>query len=384
MAVSAEKYLHLSNLAVSAALDPVLWQLFLDELGRALGTQVCTQLIGYDKMTGTAPLAFASGYDPRILELYWTHYADKNPFAANFAMCPVGNVISAHQLCPPEMLKKTGFYADLLHPMEDITGGGGSMLASDTDRMFLIGGNMRAKDRDRHEEDWLKLCAKLTPVIRQSLEISRAISGLSFEKWAAEQLLLGDGTAVFVIDCDLRVHYACAQGQGLLEKGILVGVGLSGRLEFRSQRVQSEFAAFTRFQIKGERGIYRNWRLQDQSGRNWNCRSIGLRLADLDKAPFGMFLTRPSSAVLLAIRPEPDGRSLASQLQQVFGLSHAEAETVLRLADGATPAEIAASRGVSIFTVRNQIKASLSKTACRRQSDLVRKIEHLRLRAATE
>lgn len=384
MAVSAEKYLHLSNLAVSAAMDPEQWQLFLDEMGQALGTQVCTQLIGYDKLTSTAPLAFASGYDPQILELYWTHYADKNPFAANFAMCPVGDVISAHELCPPEMLKMTGFYADLLRPMEDITGGGGSMLASDADRMFLIGGNMRAKDRDRYEEDWLKLCAKLTPVIRQSLEISRALSGLSFEKWAAEQLLFGDGTAVYVVDSDLRIHYACRQGQGLIEKGSLVRVGLSGRLEFQSQRVQSEFAAFARFQTTGEHGIYRNWRLRDHSGRNWNCRSIGLRLADLDKAPFGVFLTRPSSAVLLAIRPEPDERLVTSQLQQVFGLSHAEAETVLRLADGATPAEIAASRGVSIFTVRNQIKAALSKTACRRQSDLVRKTEHLRLRTAAE
>lgn len=382
MAVSAEKYLHLSNLAVSAAMDPVLWQLFLDELGQALGTQVCTQLIGYDNLTGTAPLAYASGYDPQILELYWAHYANKNPFAANFAKCPVGDVISAHQLCPPETLKKTGFYADLLRPMEDITGGGGSMLALDADRMFLLGGNMRAKDRDRYEGDWLRLCAKLTPVVRQSLEISRTISGLSFEKWAAEQLLLGDETAVFVIDSDLRIHYACAQGHGLLEKGSLVGVGYSGRLEFRTQRVQSEFAAFARVQTTGEHGIYRNWRLRDPSGRNWNCRSVGLRLADLDKAPFGLFLTRPSSAVLLAIRPEPDGRSLASQLQQVFGLSQAEAETVLRLADGATPAEIAGLRGVSIFTVRNQIKASLSKTACRRQSDLVRKVEHLRLRGS--
>jgi DNA-binding CsgD family transcriptional regulator len=380
VAVSAEKYLHLSNLAISAAMDPELWQFFLDELGGALGTQVCTQLIGYDNLTRTAPLAYSAGYDPAILELYWTHYADKNPFAVNFAKCSIGEVVTAHQLCPPESLKKTGFYADLLLPMEDITGGGGSMLAFDADRMFMLGGNMRAKDRDRYEADWLSLCALLAPVIRQSLEINRTISGLSFEKWAANQHLLGNGTAVFVIDSDLRIHYACAEGQEMLDNGTLVGSGFAGRLEFRSQRVQTEFAAFTRFQSSGEHGIFRNWHLQDVAGRSWNCRSIGLRLADLDKAPFGVFMTRPASAVLLAIKQEQNGRSLSAQIQHVFGLSQAEAETVLRLADGATPAEIAGARGVSIHTVRNQVKASLSKTACRRQSDLVRKIEHLRLR----
>ncbi|MHA7773610.1 helix-turn-helix transcriptional regulator [Roseibium sp. M-1] len=381
MAVSAEKYIQLSNLAVSAAMDPQLWQPFLDDLGQALGTQVCTQLIGYDKLTGTAPLAFASGYEPAILDLYQGTYADKNPFAANFAQCPIGDVITTHQLCPPQTLKKTSFYADLLLPMEDITAGGGSMLAFDADRMFLIGGNMRARDRDRYEADWLRLCAQLAPVIRQSLEINRTISGLSFEKWAADQHLLGSGTSVFVIDGDLRIHYASDEGQGLLQQGTLVGCGFEERFEFRSQRVQSEFAAFTRFQSLGEHDIFRNWRLRDSHGKGWVCRSIGMRLSDLDKAPFGVFMTRPLSAVLLAIRPEPSGQSLQHQLQQEFGLSPAEAATALKLAGGDTPAEIALARGVSIHTVRNQIKASLSKTDCRRQSDLVRKVEHSRLRA---
>ena len=84
MAVAAEELIRLSNLAVSAALDPGRWQVFLDTLSCSLGTRVCTQLIGYDDLTKATPLTFSSGYDPYILELYDEHYADKNPFAANF------------------------------------------------------------------------------------------------------------------------------------------------------------------------------------------------------------------------------------------------------------------------------------------------------------
>jgi len=379
--VAAEKYIHLTNLAVSSALDPDRWQLFLDELGQALGTRICTQLIGYDELSKAAPLAYSSGYDPQILDLYESHYADRNPFAANFSKCAVGDVISTYQLCPPDTLKKTQFYADLLAPLEDITGGGGSMLACDADRMFLIGGNMRSRDRDKYEPDWLRLCSGLAPVIRQSLEINRTISGLSFEKWAAEQHLLGSGTAVFVVDSDMTIHFACDEAQSMLAAGTLVGNGVNRRLAFRSGELQREFAAFTRFQSKGGHNVFKNWRLDDENSQRWTCRTVAVRLADLDRTPFGAFMDKSISAVLVALKPDKNRVSFKDHVQQVLGLSQAETLTVLKLGDGLTPAEIAHDRQVSVHTARNQIKSALSKTGSRRQSDLVRRVEQLRLQA---
>lgn len=356
--------------------------MFLDALSGSLGTRVCTQLIGYDDLTKATPLTFSSGYDPYILQLYEEHYADKNPFAANFSKCKVGDVISTHQLCTPESLKKTQFYADLLLPLEDIIGGGGSMLALDGDRMFLLGGNMRAKDRDKYEGDWLQLCAHLAPVIRQSLEINRTISGLTFEKWAAEQHLLGTGSAIFVIDTAMRIHYACAEGQKLLAAGSLVGSDFDRRLQFRSEADQGRFSAFVQLQSAGGGDVFRNWQAIDGRGRSWTCRSVGLQLGDLDRTPFGVFMNKAVSAVMLAVRPDASSATFLAQIQKKLGLSPAEAATVLKLADGRTPAEIAEERQVSVFTVRNQIKASLSKTGCRRQADLVRMIEQLRLQGS--
>lgn len=380
MVVAAEKYIHLTNLAVSAAMDPSRWQVFLDELSGVLGTRVCTQLIGYDQLTRAAPLTFSSGYDPDLLALYHGHYADKNPFAENFARCAVGATVATGDLCPPDQLLKTSFYADLLKPSEDIIAGGGAMLASDADRMFLIGGNMRARDQERHEADWLQLCLDLSPIIRQSLEISRTISGLAFEKWAAEQHMLGTGTALVVVDQALTIHYACCRAEKLLAGGRLVGSGLDRRLRFRSAEIQSEFATFCRFQARDAQQVFRNWRIFDDAGKAWNCRSIGLRLADLDSSPFGTIMPGLASGILLAFRSDTDRSSFRDRVQGALGLSQAEAAAVLKLADGLTPAEIASDRDVSVHTVRNQIKAALSKTGCRRQSDLVRRVEHLRLR----
>ncbi|WP_421982283.1 helix-turn-helix transcriptional regulator [Roseibium sp.] len=378
MVVTSKKIIELSNLAMAAAMDPALWEAFLAAMSGALRTRVCTQLIGYDQMTNAAPLACSSGYDPSILTLYEEHFADKNPYAANFRKCGIGEAITSHELCAPEQLKQTQFYADILHPLEDLCAGGGSMLAYDTSRMFLIGGNMRAKDKEGHEDDWLDLCVALAPAIRQSLEINRMINGLKFEKWASERHLLGAGTALLVVDADWVLHYACPEAQRLLASGSLVRSDMFRRLNFSSRDVHERLKNATGKQTAGNPQRFANIALSDLAGREWICRTIGMRLGDLDQSPFGAFLNGGMAATLLALKPAGCQLSVVEALRKSLSLSHAEAQSVVMLPEGFTPAEVAEQRQVSIHTVRNQIKSALSKSGCRRQSELVQKVEQLR------
>jgi DNA-binding CsgD family transcriptional regulator len=94
-------------------------------------------------------------------------------------------------------------------------------------------------------------------------------------------------------------------------------------------------------------------------------RGHGLRLAE------GPRVTGRILAVWLergAAAPPGDARALAAR----FGLTLREAEVALALAGGATAGDIARAAGLSVHTVRNQIKAALAKTGMRRQADLVR------------
>ncbi|WP_298958214.1 helix-turn-helix transcriptional regulator [uncultured Roseibium sp.] len=379
MVISAEKFLHLSNLAVAAAMDPVCWQSFLDELGTVQGTRICTQLIGFDQLTKVAPLAFASGYDPGILELYEAHYSDKNPYAAHFTKCAVGDTISSDEMIVPCELKRTSFYADLLQPMEDIWGGGGAMLANDADRMFLIGGNIREKDRAKYESDWLELCRDLAPIIRQSLEINRTIAGLSFEKWAAEQHRLGSRTAILLVDAGRRIHYASSEAQELLSEGSVIEAAFGERVRFCSDAIQFEFSHMAQLQGNGRQAPFGSWNFKDPKGQGWTCRAMSVRLDELDRTPFRAFVSKNNPALLVAIKPEADMETLQRQVQDCFDLSKTEATAAVMLANGQSIKQIATNRSVSVHTVRNQIKAALSKSGCHRQSELVCKIEHLRL-----
>lgn len=64
-----------------------------------------------------------------------------------------------------------------------------------------------------------------------------------------------------------------------------------------------------------------------------------------------------------------EGGQLA--LQAAFGLTPAELAVVVLLSRGLSPEEIARDRGVSIETVRSQIRGLMTKTDTRRQSELV-------------
>jgi len=64
---------------------------------------------------------------------------------------------------------------------------------------------------------------------------------------------------------------------------------------------------------------------------------------------------------------EPD----ATLLQEVLGLTKAEARLAVRLACGVTLEDIAEEHDISISTVRGQLKSVFAKTGASRQAELV-------------
>jgi DNA-binding CsgD family transcriptional regulator len=66
-------------------------------------------------------------------------------------------------------------------------------------------------------------------------------------------------------------------------------------------------------------------------------------------------------------------------LQSLFDLTTAEAAVARKLTAGATVEEIAEKGGVSINTVRKQVRGVLEKTGCRRQAEVVALLGGLRL-----
>jgi DNA-binding CsgD family transcriptional regulator len=73
--------------------------------------------------------------------------------------------------------------------------------------------------------------------------------------------------------------------------------------------------------------------------------------------------------VLVDLSDTPKPRP--ASLEQLFGLTRAEARLAVQFASGCTPAHIAAENGLSLATVRSQLASVFAKTQTSRQTELV-------------
>lgn len=93
----------------------------------------------------------------------------------------------------------------------------------------------------------------------------------------------------------------------------------------------------------------------------------GRKLATITPCPVG---GGRFAALLLVKSPTGASAEFKQRLQSLFRLSGSEAEVAALLAQGLSPAQIAATRAVSLGTVRTQIKSVLSKTGSTRQAEV--------------
>ena len=83
--------------------------------------------------------------------------------------------------------------------------------------------------------------------------------------------------------------------------------------------------------------------------------------------------------IVLLIDPEDCPQPSFGILNQVFGLTRTEARIATYVLCGQTVQELAESTGVSVGTVRSQMKAIFEKTQTHRQAELVGLLTRLAL-----
>lgn len=113
--------------------------------------------------------------------------------------------------------------------------------------------------------------------------------------------------------------------------------------------------------------------LADSSGSRTMTMRFGLGDRALDVVAFSdQKLAR--ARILLVSRPGAHHGMSYDALCQLYGMTPAEAALATALATGQSIAEFAGNRGVSICTVRTQMRQVLAKTGTKGQPDLVRQI----------
>jgi len=346
---------------LEVVIEPALWPDALKAVADVCGA-ASAQLVARDGQN--RPLVnWVSGVDPATMRL--AEQLGQGDPKANPRLL-LGRVASpmtiVEDLIDPDMRRKFPIYADF-YDRHEANFNCQTVLDRNAD-LLLRTSLSKSSSQGPFTSGELKAFSALLPYLQaaarhQALAERRAIEGLLAESEAT-------GRPAFVLN----------------RYGKLVGASSEGEAEFRrrrflvarQRRIRAVATAADELlqQAIGRAvaiwhdGLYAPPRTIALNGRT-DGQAIQAQVIALTPKPYGL-ADEPAALVLL--KPPSSGIS-ADILSQRYRFTRAEAEIALNLAMGMSLADIAAARGVSVATVRVQLKSVFAKADVRRQSELV-------------
>jgi DNA-binding CsgD family transcriptional regulator len=261
------------------------------------------------------------------------------------------------------VVERNEFYQDFLIPggMRYIAM---ARLLNDSRRDTFIG-LMREVGNEPFSEGDLVEAQRLISHLNRACRLWADTQALRTEAAIGRQVAHASGFALFGLDARGRVAYANAHAEQLLREG--------DSLLARNARIGA---------VLGDDDA--RLRQVIRQVRSTGC-GVSLALSGLRSGPESLLLNVvplqgggtsgwdfSDVCVLITARARKQATGLSAQaLAQTFGLSAAESAVALALCEGKTPEEHARDVGVSLSTVRTQLRAVFDKTQTRRQSETV-------------
>lgn len=294
-------------------------------------------------------------------------YYGVDPVPLSMMRKPLIGVIAGREPAPAEPLYQKESHNDVvvpqdLHPLAILP-------FVNTQEHFDQLGATREETVGEFDAEALHLFEYALPHLRAGQVLRRELDGANLRAARAEAALEHTVAAAFLLDAGGRVVHMNRSGEAM--------IGSSDALMLRRNRIiatnasqQSRLKALIRRAISAaQAGAMLPGEaiaLERRSGgRPLFVRVLPLRVElTSEKAPSG-------HALLLTTDPGSVVKDPSPMLKSLFSLTTAEIAVAANLRAGFTLAEIADARGVSLETIRSQLKSLLQKTNTRRQSDLV-------------
>ncbi len=359
------EYRSLSSAFFAAAVDPKQWQSALRRLSQQVpGAK--THIFGHDFGQGTSPIACVHGYDPHWVDLFDRHYAAINPWGEGFFKAALGEVMSADDMFPRDALVKTEFYTDWAKPQGDIIRGGGGVIGRSDKTVAVIGANIPSRYGDRLEEKWLSTVRTLMPVLQQSWAIGQVFAENLVERLLLEKSSATD-PALFLLSEAGEITFRNQRGVDVLASDGAVYTDLRGRLRFWEGRAQQVLSHMLKDVLRGP--VHAHFRLSSQAS---NC-AVHMTAFDPDDVPewpLALVLGLHSPSLLVSLSFLSSNDATGQTLVEAYGLSAAQAQVALLLAEGLSLKDISEHRKTSINTVRKQVQNISQKMGLSRQTEI--------------
>ena len=345
-----------------AAMDTRAWH----GLGARLATVLGGQTMGLWVEDHGQICELVATVPAEALTVYQQYYHALDLYATAAARQPQMTALLGHELVPPHVVLASEYYHDygvpfgVCHVM-----GATAPLHTGASTMMVIAAH-RPHDAPAFTDVERQRLNLLLPQLQRALQLRRRLGFLEAQAQTGFAALEALALGVVVATADGAIVFANAAAEALAhsDDGLRLGGRLSGVGAVQPLEAQALRGLVYAVTYGGAGGMLRVTRRTQPP--------LAVLVAPLPtRLHPATGLTR--SLALVLITDPADGPVLAAQaLQQLFGLTAAEASVALALAAGRSAEEIAGERAVSLPTVRTQIRQILAKTGALHVRDLVR------------
>lgn len=349
-----------------AAADPELWS---EAIGRIVDATGCRTGVFYEHDLSThqsQPLGFHQ-FNTEFIGDYVAHYGALDPWNSRVANWPVGVAAPTYVLMPEDEFRRTEFYQDYLRRTGVFYGLGG--LVERADGRIAVFGVQRGYEDGRFEAESVDLVSALMPHLKRAYRLSSAIGRAQRERATFEETLQVVPQSVLIVDRDGHLVFANRAAERLLAAADAIRL-VSGRLAAAHRDDQAALAG-----LFNPVGVLEGTPAVAALRRPQNRRPLLVQAQPLRL--HGRW--DPAGRVVLLIDVDSPRPPSPDRLAALFDLTAAEARLWADLATGATLADIAARRKVSVNTLRVQLARVFAKVGVHRQADLVRRAMELHL-----
>jgi DNA-binding CsgD family transcriptional regulator len=356
--------LRLIGQVYDAALDEQLWSGVAPLIASAFdstSTAVITQNVKKGAVQG---LSVTANLEPSVWESYRAHYYKHDIWAQRGAAMGMSRIYTGNDLVTDAYLQRTEFYdflrqSNTFHLV-------GSVFQIAENEIGILGIHRPHDARTFGDEDKNRATIFL-PHLSRALQIRSRLMEAELRHQTAIDVLERMGVAVLVVALKGEIVYANSQAELLLRDADGIRSD-SGRITTTSGSATERLSSLIHTSI------------ETAAGREGSAGGA-VTVPRLRRMPLSLLIApfRPAQnsfgpwlpSALLFVRDPECATPATSALQNLFGLTAAEASIAAALARGQSLEEIAASHGIRIGTARTHLKSILGKTGTNRQAQLV-------------
>jgi DNA-binding CsgD family transcriptional regulator len=339
------------------------WESFVGNLAaRVPGGKASLFCYNPSKKKGIFNLA--SPMDEADAVSFRDYYVNVNPLTPPVLERPVDLGTVADALCAREIFVNSEFYNDYLRPQGIESVVGVTAIRDPSCSFFLIGFTGQADGNEN--EPLARMFGDISPHLRRAFSFYRRSVAREAIGPVGHSILDAISAGALVVNEDRMVTAASPAAREMMMDGTSIRT-LGRSLRLKVPGADDALRLMCRRDYVGPKTL------------TFVSRTERITLVSIEKDPVPAFFEGPSILVLI----EPMARKLqATDIEDVgklFQLSGAEQRVVLGLIEGLSARMIAERHGISVETVRTQIKHIYAKTESNSRVDLIRKLQGLAL-----